>query len=887
MATVKELRAKAKAYGIKGYSKMDKKTLENLTSQKAYEVYNALHNQEIHETTSYEDEIEPRELTPRQREYFSQLVAVVKAKGTAALSNSDALIYVSMRSTEVKFRSKQAQTILEHPEQIKENVDKYIDFIEKHGEYIDTYYEARIYKHLIEAILRQNGKEHIPFLWHFLSSNSIYASDIYINKNISPREIANRLLLVNDDYKEKEVKAVFEDLAFGDKNKTTTDQTASPASTVETTQPEVKHVPEIEDTHAADNQEVSKPAAIDDEAFEEFYRKRIEQTKREQAARMRFWAELWAEHEANLEEDYHWFTKFDEEYCSPDYQENRAVLDDEPEPREPDTQEIRKEQPTTPKFPKFEAGKVYMKGYVNCSDPELKAAPEHGLVIILHRNGDWITLAEKGKNSTSMRRKVRECILPGGEFIRLSDNEKTDIIYSLNEYKPDTVSIAPDEKISQPEPCKDKKPNSKHLLPRLETCPHCGSKHKQSQQEKIICFDYDDMHGKGRLTSQQFDEICEYNAALLEKCATPDEMRILLAEANECTMNFMMNCIRDYRGTTGAFYWGYGEYVEYTHDEMVEQLIERVLYCRQSRIDGEAREAKAKALKYTPAPVEKTTPSATTKARILENTDACNETSEQHAHIVNKPITNTASVKNVRDEKREGQKFHAGITYSFGINVKVSCTIHSRTKSRAIISCSCSYGSDKDKPHRVKIFTNQDKGGEEYLYPIGRYSMAPICRACNTLDIVQFITGTYYYHTDAKGRIRTYEVLKICGEIIYLKEHYIDGEGHAFHGKIEIRDNVEHAINYFTNMDISADKTTCKPAPKQATIKPQKAKKTDDSRQILIPFEAEPVNEVKAKKPDTPKPSRKTRLKLDESRQLLICFDEDIITSEDNERKAA
>ena len=80
-----------------------------------------------------------------------------------------------------------------------------------------------------------------------------------------------------------------------------------------------------------------------------------------------------------------------------------------------------------------------------------------------------------------------------------------------------------------------------------------------------------------------------------------------------------------------------------------------------------------------------------------------------------------------------------------------------------------------------------------------------------------------------------------------------------------------------------------KPAPKSATRKPRHAKKTDTSRQILIPFDDEerpdPTSEpakLKAKR----RP-RMPRVKTDYSRQILIDFGEDIPSSQTNQRQAA
>ena len=80
-----------------------------------------------------------------------------------------------------------------------------------------------------------------------------------------------------------------------------------------------------------------------------------------------------------------------------------------------------------------------------------------------------------------------------------------------------------------------------------------------------------------------------------------------------------------------------------------------------------------------------------------------------------------------------------------------------------------------------------------------------------------------------------------------------------------------------------------KSAHKPATRKPRHAKKTDTSRQILIPFDDEerpdPTSEpakLKAKR----RP-RMPRVKTDYSRQILIDFGEDIPSSQTNQRQAA
>lgn len=143
-------------------------------------------------------------------------------------------------------------------------------------------------------------------------------------------------------------------------------------------------------------------------------------------------------------------------------------------------------------------------------------------------------------------------------------------------------------------------------------------KHDNQPQDKITCFDYDDIQNR-KITSKQFDEICKHNAALLERCDTPEDMRRLLNGVNECTMNFIMTHLADAYGTCGTFCWSTfsGKPITRTLDEMVQGLIDRILYCRKSRKEYEAiktRKPVPVTRKNTPAP-------ATRKPRRVKTID--------------------------------------------------------------------------------------------------------------------------------------------------------------------------------------------------------------------------------------------------------------------------
>ena len=126
--------------------------------------------------------------------------------------------------------------------------------------------------------------------------------------------------------------------------------------------------------------------------------------------------------------------------------------------------------------------------------------------------------------------------------------------------------------------------------------------------------------------------------------------------------------------------------------------------------------------------------------------------------------------------RRVNQTFKAGVTYSFTFmnGGEATCKVINRTESTAIILAS----GDK-KEHRVKIYHHYDDVNAEYLHPKGQYSMSPICKPSHPVSISTFTVGQLYgaVEPDARDTVTVAECMRVDGDRVFFQIHFRDGRG--------------------------------------------------------------------------------------------------------------
>ena len=270
--------------------------------------------------------------------------------------------------------------------------------------------------------------------------------------------------------------------------------------------------------------------------------------------------------------------------------------DEQPEPAP--KQEVKKDRYSSIIIScgsQFTPGKIYVIGTSNWRN---EPNPEPKFIKVIRRKNDTITIQEVSSYDFQpmfkpISRKVEHhCVFRHGkketmyETIYIPNSEDLDglalYICSLCEYHAMFLTepgydVDFDETAYNPD-------YQENFAVRDDIPEPHEPEQQETQKDKIICFDYDDLHNDDWV-DEHYDEICNNNTALLENCATPDDMRTILDGVNKCTLNCIMKHIKDYAGTTGCFCWTRwnGSRINYTHEEMVQELIDRVLYCREDK----------------------------------------------------------------------------------------------------------------------------------------------------------------------------------------------------------------------------------------------------------------------------------------------------------------
>lgn len=180
----------------------------------------------------------------------------------------------------------------------------------------------------------------------------------------------------------------------------------------------------------------------------------------------------------------------------------------------------------------------------------------------------------------------------------------------------------------------------------------------------------------------------------------------------------------------------------------------------------------------------------------------------------------------------------------------------------------------QEQHHLVPLWSSKHDSYDIKKYKETRRQNKSLIDQCDSLEQI-------------KNTLLTLNDTDMLKQAAYMRIH---AQFIGLHGRMKTREEVaaEIAEIIIARRQRKAKTETRNSASKPATKKPRHAKKLDDSRQILIQFDSEDTP-APASTPAKPKARRthKPRVKRDYSRQILIDFGENIPDGQTNQRKAA